>query len=224
MITDSQSFIGILMLETRFPRLLGDVGNPLTFNFPVRYKVVRGASPESIIHRQAEGMLPAFIDAALALQDEGACAITTTCGFLAQHQNELQARLHVPMLSSSLLLLPALQRRFGMKSVGILTIDALALKRLDLPATVLGMAPDTEFASKILGNCSEFNPLQCEVELVGTALQFVAEQASLGTPLVALLLECTNMAVHQDAIALATQLPIFSLNQLLEQFWAAKDL
>ena len=29
--------LGVLMLETRFPRLPGDIGNPATFAFPVRY-------------------------------------------------------------------------------------------------------------------------------------------------------------------------------------------
>ena len=38
--------LGVLMLDTRFPRVVGDIGNPLTFDFPVRYEVVRGASPK----------------------------------------------------------------------------------------------------------------------------------------------------------------------------------
>ena len=38
--------LGILMLDTRFPRIPGDVGNPATWDFPVRYRVVEGATPE----------------------------------------------------------------------------------------------------------------------------------------------------------------------------------
>ena len=37
--------VGILMLETRFPRIPGDMGNAETWPFPVLYKVVPGASP-----------------------------------------------------------------------------------------------------------------------------------------------------------------------------------
>ena len=37
--------LGILMLQARFPRIPGDMGNALTWPFPVLYKVVRGASP-----------------------------------------------------------------------------------------------------------------------------------------------------------------------------------
>ena len=32
--------IGILMLETRFPRIPGDIGNATTWDFPVLYKIV----------------------------------------------------------------------------------------------------------------------------------------------------------------------------------------
>ena len=35
--------IGILMLEARFPRIVGDMGNAHTWPFPVCYKVVKGA-------------------------------------------------------------------------------------------------------------------------------------------------------------------------------------
>ena len=38
--------LGILMLEARFPRIPGDMGNATTWPFPVLYHVVRGASPQ----------------------------------------------------------------------------------------------------------------------------------------------------------------------------------
>jgi len=41
--------LGILMLDTRFPRIKGDVGNPETWDFPVRYAVVAGATPEAVV-------------------------------------------------------------------------------------------------------------------------------------------------------------------------------
>ena len=40
--------LGILMLDTRFPRLPGDVGNAETWPFPVHYRVVQGADPSRI--------------------------------------------------------------------------------------------------------------------------------------------------------------------------------
>jgi len=42
--------VGILTLDTVFPRIPGDVGNATTFDFPVRFAVVRGASPRRVVH------------------------------------------------------------------------------------------------------------------------------------------------------------------------------
>src|SRR5919108_4792773 len=96
--------VGILMLDTRFPRIPGDMGNALTFPFPVRYHRVRGADPDLVVRRGAAGLLPAFVEAARALEREGVGAITTSCGFLVKYQRELTASVSVPVLTSALLL------------------------------------------------------------------------------------------------------------------------
>ena len=55
--------LGILMLEARFPRIPGDMGNGTTWPFPVLFKVVPGASPERVVVGGAAGLLPDFIAA-----------------------------------------------------------------------------------------------------------------------------------------------------------------
>ena len=55
--------LGILMLEAKFPRIPGDMGNGTTWPFPVLYRVVNGASPEKVVLKGAAGLLPDFIDA-----------------------------------------------------------------------------------------------------------------------------------------------------------------
>ena len=88
--------LGILMLEARFPRIPGDMGNATTWPFPVLYRVVRGASPEKVVLQGARGLLPDFVEAARDLVRLGAEAITTNCGFLALMQKELEiGRAHV---------------------------------------------------------------------------------------------------------------------------------
>ena len=59
--------LGILMLEAKFPRIPGDMGNGTTWPFPVLYRVVTGASPEKVVLKGAAGLLPDFIDAAIDL-------------------------------------------------------------------------------------------------------------------------------------------------------------
>ena len=41
--------LGIIMLNTRFPRVVGDIGNPKTFAFPVRYRIVEQATVDQVV-------------------------------------------------------------------------------------------------------------------------------------------------------------------------------
>jgi hypothetical protein len=61
------SRVGILMLETRFPRIPGDMGNGNTWPFPVLYKVVPGATPDRVVRHKSAGLTNAFLDAAAEL-------------------------------------------------------------------------------------------------------------------------------------------------------------
>src|ERR1700754_5118014 len=67
------AFLGILLLDTRFPRPPGDVGNAQTFEragIPVRFTAVAGASPKRIVEEADPAWLQPFIDAAAKLVDE----------------------------------------------------------------------------------------------------------------------------------------------------------
>src|ERR1700755_1844426 len=101
--------LGILMLEARFPRIPGDMGNGTTWPFPVLYRVVRGASPEKVVLHGARGLLPDFLDAAAELVRLGAEAISTNCGFLSLFQQEIAAHVGVPVATSSMMQVPWVQ-------------------------------------------------------------------------------------------------------------------
>src|SRR6266702_1403331 len=121
--------VGILMLEARFPRIPGDMGNALTWPFPVLYKVVPGASPRRVVFDKAEGLLDGFLDAAAELVRLGADGITTTCGFLSLYQREISAHVGVPVATSSLMQVPLIERVLPpRKRVGVLTVSAASLK------------------------------------------------------------------------------------------------
>src|SRR5207244_9774602 len=80
--------VGILMLDTRFPRIPGDMGNATTFPFPVRYHRVAGSDPDRVVRQGAAGLLGAFVDAARQLESEGVGALTTNCRFLVKFQRQ----------------------------------------------------------------------------------------------------------------------------------------
>src|SRR3989440_4740431 len=91
--------VGILMLDTRFPRIVGDMGNARTFPFPVRYQRATGADPDLVSQRGTECLLPPFVEGAQALEREGAGAITTNCAFLIKYQAPLARSVHVPVFT-----------------------------------------------------------------------------------------------------------------------------
>src|SRR5258707_12171827 len=66
--------LGILMLEARFPRIPGDMGNATTWPFPVLYRIVEGATPESVVLKGAAGLPPNFLEASTHRVRHGASA------------------------------------------------------------------------------------------------------------------------------------------------------
>ena len=70
--------LGILMVDSTFTRFPGDIGNALTWPFPVQYKIVRGASPAEMIALEASDVLEPFKQAADELIGDGVDGITTT--------------------------------------------------------------------------------------------------------------------------------------------------
>src|SRR5687767_12146543 len=137
--------VGILMLDTRFPRIPGDMGNATTFPFPVRYHRVAGASPDRVVRGGATGLLPAFVEGARALEREGVGAITTNCGFLVKFQRDLAASVSVPVFTSSLLVVPLVHRMLPPgRRVGVLTVNAATLTREHLDGA--GIGPEVPLA------------------------------------------------------------------------------
>ncbi|MEZ5650071.1 MAG: aspartate/glutamate racemase family protein [Burkholderiaceae bacterium] len=215
--------IGILMLDTRFERIVGDVGHPASFAFPVLYRIVAGASARRVVLERAEGLLGPFIDAARALQAEGVAGISTTCGFLAGFQDELCDALEVPVLTSSLLQVGLVQRCLpAARRVGILTIARAGLTPALLAAagvpsdTPIGATdPDGAFNAAILGD-APLDVAAARREHVAAAERLLAEHPEVG----AIVLECTNMPPYAAAIAQATGVPVFSVIDLICWFQA----
>jgi Asp/Glu/hydantoin racemase len=210
--------LGVVMLETRFPRPPGDIGNPSTFGFPVRYRIVAGASPRRVVVERDASLLAPFISAARALQGEGVAAVATSCGFLALFQRELQAALAVPLWSSSLLLVAELQARLGAGCVGIVTADAASLSTDHLRAVgatantpIEGLAIDSAFRATLLEDRAELDGDEARAATVAAAKRLVGRCPELA----AIVLECTNMPPHGDAVRAATGLPVHDITTLI---------
>ena len=208
--------LGILMLDSRFPRPPGDIGHPNSFSIPVRWRVVHGASPQRVVRERAVGSLAPFVAAAQALIAEGATAISTSCGFLALFQAELQAALPVPVWTSALLHLP------GLEHAGVVTADASALSADHLrgvgadPATPIeGLSPGCAFQRTLLHDLPLLDQTDACDQTVAAALRLQARVPSLRH----IVLECTNLPPYAQAVRAATGLAVHDILSLLQQRW-----
>ncbi len=216
--------LGVVMLDTRFPRLPGDVGNPGTFAFPVRYRKVIGASPRRVVVERDPSLVAPFIAAARELEAEGASAITTSCGFLALFQRELADAVRVPLWTSSLLLVAGIEARLGPgRRIGIVSADAASLtvhhlRAVGAPvdAPIEGLSLDSRLRATLLDDLSELDVEEASRATVDAALRLVARRPDV----VEIVLECTNLPPYADAVRAATGLPVHDITTLIAERFA----
>ena len=200
------------MLDTQFLRPLGDVGNPNSWPFPVVIERVSGAYAQPVVAGTYEG-IESFVDAGRRLVKRGACAITTTCGFLVRHQSALETSLAVPVRTSTLLSYGALQQKLGESSrVAILTIDKVALDSLvrsaaGVPedALIFDLPRGSHFRRAILDAAFPLDPQTAEDEWVSLACSAQRAHPNIGQ----WLFECANMPPYAGAVAEATGLAVY---------------
>jgi len=213
--------IGILMLESKFPRIPGDIGNAMTWDFPVLYKVIKKATPDAVVRKADRGLLPSFIKGAKELEKEGVRAITTSCGFLAMFQREMAAAVDIPVFTSSLMQVPLIYAMLKpSQKVGIITIHAKYLTQQHLscvgankvPHVILGTEGEEEFSRVILDDEMELDVEKSRGELVRIAKNMISEYPEVG----AIVLECTNMPPYSKAVQEAVGLPVFDIITLIK--------
>jgi len=212
--------IGILMLETQFPRIPGDIGNATTWDFPVLYKIIQKVTPDLVVRKGAPGLLEEFIREAQELEKEGVRAITTNCGFLALFQKEMASAVNIPVFTSSLMQVPLAYMMIKQsQKVGIITIHAKSLTQKHLscvgadkiPHIIYGTEGEEEFSRVILDDEMELDVNKSRDELVRVAKRMVSENPEVG----AIVLECTNMPPYAGAIQKEIDLPIFDIYTLV---------
>lgn len=226
-----QSKLGILSLDTAFPRIRGDVGSADSYPFDVIIEIVKGADSPLIVRDDAldPAMLDLFKAAAIALEHKGAAAIVSTCGFLVAAQTHIAASVKVPVMLSALSLYPMVRTTCPGR-VGILTASRSALGQNALAAAgieradvaIAGMEDEPAFADAILATRAAqpktLDAAAIEAAVVRKALKLQETHADLS----ALILECGNLPPYADAIRNATGLPVFHLLDAANALMAAR--
>lgn len=219
--------LGILNLERRFdpsakpwPIRPGSPLNPATYDFPLITETVEGAWAETVIKGDAS-LESACIAAARRLVARGAVVVSSNCGFFFRHQAALAAAVNVPVVSSSLLLLPTLLRQLpeGGK-LALLTADStnfgeelLALEKpSDRARVVIGGIEGGELLRNELMRPPQVTPIpSIEKDVVACIERLRAAHPSIA----AILFECTAFPMVAPRIREMTGLPVYDLATLV---------
>jgi len=207
--------IGILILEASYPCIPGNVGNASTFDFPVRYSVVKGASIDRLLNQKDKSLAKPFIDAALKLQDEGVKAITGACGFMVLFQEQIKKALDIPVFMSSLMQLPFISGMIQpVKKTGIITANKssltqehlyIATGKQEINLVVYGMEDQDEFRTSVLEEKGSLDSDKIKHEILGVTQKMMNENPELG----AILLECSDLPPYAKDVQDQTGLPVF---------------
>lgn len=212
--------MGVISLESYFPKPEGHIKYPACFDFPVMYKTVQGATIDRLIRERDPELLKPFIEAAQELEREGVKAITGSCGFLALHQKALADAVDIPVFISSLIQVPLVSRMLKSdQKVGVVVAnsDALTADHLagvgiaDEPIVVAGMQHQAQFSEVILrGETNDLDMDLFEQELTSVVEQMLADNPDVG----ALVLECTDLSHFAPKLQQRFNLPVFDLTSL----------
>ncbi|WP_298835830.1 aspartate/glutamate racemase family protein [uncultured Roseobacter sp.] len=212
--------IGVLCLESYFPKPPGHIKNPSGLPFPVLYEMIDGVTVPDLLNNPTPDLLEPFLAGARKLEREGVRAITGSCGFLALFQRELAAAVNIPVFASSLIQVPLAFHMTGATApVGILTADASALTDThfkaigagDIPVAVQGMEGSAEFAEVIL----KYERTAMDTDLIEAEVLDAARKLMARAPDIrSLVLECTDLPPYASKLQQEFRLPVFDLTTL----------
>ena len=217
--------IGVLALESYFPKPPGHIKNPSSMPFTLSYEVISGLTVPALLNNPSDEMIEPLLAAARRLEASGVKAITGSCGFLALFQRQIAAAVNVPVCVSSLLLAPMIHTMTA-RPVGVITAskDALTSAHLEavgaahVPLQVEGMEQSAEFTEVILDNKrNDMDLVVIEADLLAAGERLVARVPEIG----AVLLECTDLPPYAARLQHAIQRPVFDIITLTQMVYAA---
>jgi Asp/Glu/hydantoin racemase len=211
----TQPPLGVMLLDTQFPRIPGDVGNTASYDFPVLLKTVPGATVQRVVFEADPALREAFVEAARELESADVAAITSSCGFLSVIQEAVSSAVSVPVFLSSLMQVPMAHAVSGGR-IAIVTANANRLTdkvlaaagiTTAIPYVVAGMEDVPAFSAPILYDGAELDRAQIEREMVAVAEKLTSDHPDV----TAFVFECHNLAPYGRAVQAATGLPVFDV-------------
>jgi hypothetical protein len=222
-------FIGVLCWEgglvpkglEQLEELEGNSTNRSTYNCPVVFRRVEGATARTILEAPDPAVHDRMERAAEELYDQGAAAITTSCGFNVILQERLSMAVPVPVFSSSLMQAPwILSICAPGAELIILTANGAAITPGHLEAAgvkdrskcrVFGLEKNGEWNKIFIRPKEEVDIAIIKKEIIETA----GKASRLYPAAAAILLECTDLPPFSDTVRQKTGLPVFDFVTML---------
>lgn len=214
--------MGIMVLDEPRAFTPGDVANAESYDYPVFYRVIPGATTQAVA-RGDPTLEQAVIDTARALELKGVKAISGASGHLVHYQASVASVLKVPVLLSSLSQLPFISMTLGeARAIGVITADSRLLgnRSLELSGVasqravvVKGMEEEEHFRRSVLDGSHDLDTDEIRAEIVAVARRLVDERPETG----AILLESPMMPPYAAAIRQATGRAVFDYMTMIGQ-------
>lgn len=217
--------LGILMLDTVVPRIPGDIGNKLSYDFPVRMKTVSGATIQRVVFDADPTLVDSFIAGARELEAEGVAAMTSSCGFLSPLQDKVAQSVQVPVFLSSLMQVPLAFMATGGR-IAILTANVNSLSDYVLrsagiaahvPLAIAGLQDVAAFRDPILHDGPALQPELIEAEI----LSLIGDIQRQYPDITAFVFECHNLAPYSHAVQLKTGKPVYDIIDFADWIYSA---
>ena len=216
------------MLDANFPRFKGEVGSIETFSFTTIYETAPAATVATATSAGGANAAVArsIAEAVRRLGARGCDLIVTSCGFLAPLQGKLAEIAGAPVIASALNLMPMLRGMYGAAApIGVLTFNERTLGPAHFSAgwdpnriEIEGLDHDGPLFRAISGDLAAVTREQAAEDAAAAARRLHLRRPDLA----AVVLECTNLSPHREAIARVVDAPIFDLVQAIDWFREAK--
>lgn len=215
--------LGILMLQGKMAQVPGCMACEDTFPYPVVRRVVEGSSTP-FTAEEAEAMLPLYVKTTRELEREGISVITANCGLIALMQQELAASVTVPVVTSSLVIVPTVYRMLGPgKKVGILTFFTDAVGERNYKACGWSSSEIPVVLGGVGGHASWLQFLRTKevdddlharlaADLITTARGMLAQHPEIG----AFVAECTMVPAAVQELRAELNMPVYDVLTVLD--------
>ena len=215
--------LGLRQLE----ELPGNSTNPKSYNYPVIFQRIEGATWETVVEKPDPTVLKNMIEQAKFYDTQGAGAILTSCGFNAVYQKKISREIKTPFYSSSLVQIPFIRSVVGDdREIIVITAnkDTLLKEHFNETGTkdlsniiVYGVNNECEEWKYINSFETKMDLEKLKDEMIEFSKRISMNHSNAG----AILLECTDLPPFSNIFRENTGLPVFDYMTLANYAYSA---